>query len=157
MVWNQYSRESGVLVSILFEGPKCLWILPCARPHQVPVPRQQKQCSSLIYFPLCRTNIAEPSTLNGYSTSRGSLVSSFLLSRSTHPLQDEIGTIVPQDASYAGFNLLLLEPVRIETTTAPIGSIASISRGARNDPSSSITWRSRKNHTRPTRANPTVF
>lgn len=45
-------------------------------------------------------------------------------------MQDEIGTIVPQDASYAGFNLLLLEPVRIETTTAPIGSIASISRGA---------------------------
>lgn len=58
------------------------------------------------------------------------MVSSFLLSRSTHSLQDEIGTIVPQDASYAGFNLLLLEPVLIETTPAPIGSRPSTSGGA---------------------------
>ena len=75
---------------------------------------------------MCRTNITELSTVR-YSTSRGSLVSSFLLSRSTHPLQDEIGTI---DTSYAGFNLLLMEPVLIEMTPAQIGSRPSTSGGA---------------------------
>jgi len=38
------------------------------------------------------------------------LVSSFLLSDSPHPLEDEIGKIVPEDAKFSGFNLLLLAP-----------------------------------------------
>jgi uncharacterized protein with NRDE domain len=37
-------------------------------------------------------------------------VSSFLLSNSSHPLEDEVGAIVPQDARFSGFNLLLLSP-----------------------------------------------
>jgi hypothetical protein len=79
---------------------------------------------------LCRTNITEPPPPDGYSTSRGSLVSSFLLSRSTHPLQDGLGSIAQQDTCYAGFNLLLLESVPIETPNARIGSLVSTSGGA---------------------------
>lgn len=101
-----------------------MWDLPCARPYQVPI----SWITAYYITQLCRTNITETS-ITRYSTSRGSLVSSFLLS--THPLQDEIGTmIVPQDASYAGFNLLLMEPVLIETTPAQIGSRTSTSGGA---------------------------
>ncbi|CAA7262816.1 unnamed protein product [Cyclocybe aegerita] len=58
--------------------------------------------------PCCKTNITEPA--RNYNTSRGSLVSSFLLSQSSHPLEDEVGKIVPEDANYAGFNLLLFAP-----------------------------------------------
>ncbi|KAF8157921.1 NRDE protein-domain-containing protein [Crassisporium funariophilum] len=54
------------------------------------------------------TNITEP--VKKYNTSRGDLVSSFLLSDSSHPLEDEVGKIVPEDGKYAGFNLLLLAP-----------------------------------------------
>jgi len=54
------------------------------------------------------TNITEPA--KEYNTSRGYLVSSFLQSDSSHPLQDEIGKIMPADAKFAGFNLLLLAP-----------------------------------------------
>jgi len=52
------------------------------------------------------TNITEPS--NHYNTSRGNLVSSFLLSPNT----SERNNIVP-DAKFAGFNLLLLTPTTI--------------------------------------------
>lgn len=38
------------------------------------------------------------------------MVSSFLLSDSSRPLEDEVGKIIPQDAKFAGFNLLLLAP-----------------------------------------------
>lgn len=38
------------------------------------------------------------------------MASSFLLSDSSHPLKDEIGKIIPQDAKFAGFNLLLFAP-----------------------------------------------
>ncbi|KAG2009605.1 hypothetical protein CC2G_012517 [Coprinopsis cinerea AmutBmut pab1-1] len=54
------------------------------------------------------TNITEP--LGRYSSSRGALVSSFLLSKSNHPLEDELGKIVSPNAAFAGFNLLLLSP-----------------------------------------------
>lgn len=57
---------------------------------------------------LYRTNITEPP--QSLSSSRGSLASSFLLSDSAHPLQDQIGKIIPRDAKFAGFNLLLLAP-----------------------------------------------
>jgi len=55
-----------------------------------------------------RTNIAEP--VKAYRHSRGYLTSSFLLSDEPRPLEDEVGRIVPQDANFAGFNLLLLAP-----------------------------------------------
>ncbi|KAF8651919.1 hypothetical protein AX16_004564 [Volvariella volvacea WC 439] len=54
------------------------------------------------------TNITEPP--KEFSSSRGYLVSSFLLSDSSHPLEDEVGKIIPRDAQFAGFNLLLLAP-----------------------------------------------
>lgn len=45
-----------------------------------------------------------------YKSTRGYLISSFLLSKSNHPLEDELGTIVSPDSVFAGFNLLLLAP-----------------------------------------------
>ncbi|KAF5311712.1 hypothetical protein D9611_009472 [Ephemerocybe angulata] len=54
------------------------------------------------------TNITEP--LGHYKSTRGYLISSFLQSESTHPLEDELGKIVAPDAVFAGFNLLLLAP-----------------------------------------------
>ncbi len=39
------------------------------------------------------------------------MVSSSLLSQSSHPLEDEVGVIVAKNANYAGFNLLLFAPV----------------------------------------------
>jgi len=54
------------------------------------------------------TNITEPAAT--YASSRGHLTSSFLLSQSSHPLGDEVGKIIPGEAKYAGFNLLLLAP-----------------------------------------------
>lgn len=55
-----------------------------------------------------RTNITEPT--KKHNSSRGYLVSSFLLSDSSRPLEDEIGKIISQDAKFAGFNLLLFVP-----------------------------------------------
>ena len=78
---------------------------------------------------LHRTNITEPRSIH-YNTSRGNLVSSFLLSnnpgqRRQHlASEDQIRNIVPDDAKFAGFNLLLLIPT---TTTAPFDSEDGIS------------------------------
>ncbi|KAF5377933.1 hypothetical protein D9615_006716 [Tricholomella constricta] len=55
-----------------------------------------------------RTNITEP--VKAYEMSRGYLTSSILLSDSSESLEDQVGRIVPQDARFAGFNLLLLAP-----------------------------------------------
>jgi len=58
------------------------------------------------------TNVTEP-TQTMYTSSRGHLTSSFLLSNpdpSAHPLENVLGKIVPQDAKFPGFNLLLLAP-----------------------------------------------
>jgi len=52
-----------------------------------------------------------------FDSSRGYIVSSFLLSDSSHPLEDEVGKILPQDAKFAGFNLLLLAPT-IQSTNS---------------------------------------
>ncbi|KAG6856229.1 hypothetical protein H0H87_006323 [Tephrocybe sp. NHM501043] len=54
------------------------------------------------------TNITEP--VKAYELSRGSLTSSFLLSDLSETLEGEVNRIVPPDAKFAGFNLLLLEP-----------------------------------------------
>ncbi|PFH51209.1 hypothetical protein AMATHDRAFT_191686 [Amanita thiersii Skay4041] len=73
------------------------------------------------------TNITEPPTTFG--TSRGSLVSSFLLSDSSHPLQDELGKIVPRDAKYSGFNLMLFAPVVNPDSTLSYESIFVTNHG----------------------------
>jgi uncharacterized protein with NRDE domain len=59
-----------------------------------------------------RTNITEPAQTT-YTSSRGHLASSFLLSDSeppSRPLEDVLDKIVPPDAKFPGFNLLLLAP-----------------------------------------------
>jgi len=63
------------------------------------------------------TNITE--SPKSFSSSRGHLVSSFLLSDSSHPLEDELGKVVPQDAEFAGFNLLLLAPAPPSASVPP--------------------------------------
>jgi uncharacterized protein with NRDE domain len=55
-----------------------------------------------------RTNITEQITK--FSSSRGHLVSSFLASQLSHPLEEDITRLIPCDAKYAGFNMLLLAP-----------------------------------------------
>ena len=62
-----------------------------------------------------RTNITEPP--NSFTSSRGHLVSSFLLSDSLSPLEDEVGKVVSPDAKFAGFNLLLLAPTPPSVST----------------------------------------
>ncbi|KXN84332.1 hypothetical protein AN958_12747 [Leucoagaricus sp. SymC.cos] len=64
------------------------------------------------------TNITEPP--NSFTSSRGYLVSSFLLSDSSSPLEDEVGKIVLPEAKFAGFNLLLLAPAPPSSSTIPI-------------------------------------
>jgi len=54
------------------------------------------------------TNITEP--YGRYSSSRGFLLSSFLASPPSRSLKDSVRRLIPADARYAGFNLLLLEP-----------------------------------------------
>ncbi|KAF9065179.1 NRDE protein-domain-containing protein [Rhodocollybia butyracea] len=56
------------------------------------------------------TNITEP--VSKFTSSRGSLVSSFLLSdlHTGNSLQQHVEKLYPWDAKYAGFNLLLLAP-----------------------------------------------
>ncbi|KAJ8691703.1 hypothetical protein PTI98_011246 [Pleurotus ostreatus] len=55
------------------------------------------------------TNVTEPPSGQKFY-SRGHLVSTFLLSDSSHPLEDEVEKIIPRDVQFAGFNLLLLAP-----------------------------------------------
>lgn len=64
-----------------------------------------------------RTNITERP--NSFTSSRGHLVSSFLLSDSSSPLEDEVGKVVSSDAKFAGFNLLLLAPTPPPVSTIP--------------------------------------
>ncbi|KAH7919008.1 DUF833-domain-containing protein [Leucogyrophana mollusca] len=59
------------------------------------------------------TNITEPPTQQG--SSRGQLVSSFLTYDSLHPLEKNLHHLIPRDAKYAGFNLLLLAPSSTHT------------------------------------------
>ncbi|KAF8549217.1 hypothetical protein OG21DRAFT_1515436 [Imleria badia] len=54
------------------------------------------------------TNITEPHSEHATFTSRGFLVSSFLASPSSHAWEDDVRKVVPPDARYAGFNLMLL-------------------------------------------------
>ncbi|KAG8214389.1 NRDE protein-domain-containing protein [Butyriboletus roseoflavus] len=54
------------------------------------------------------TNITEP--YNTFASSRGYLLSSFLSSPSSPSLEDDVRSLIPPDARYAGFNLMLLAP-----------------------------------------------
>lgn len=63
-----------------------------------------------------------------YNTSRGNLVSSFLLSNSGNlASEDQVRNLVPDDAKFAGFNLLLLTPTTTTTTTPLDSGFASSS------------------------------
>lgn len=64
------------------------------------------------------------------------MVSSFLLSDSSHPLEDEVGKIVPQDAEFAGFNLLLLAPTPLPTSKVPLESENNEAQGPEAEPES---------------------
>ncbi|KZT65847.1 DUF833-domain-containing protein [Daedalea quercina L-15889] len=60
------------------------------------------------------TNITEAP--GRYTSSRGELASSFLLSKTpTAPLRDEVDKLIAENGKFAGFNLLLLAP-RLEHT-----------------------------------------
>jgi len=70
------------------------------------------------------TNITEPPKY--YNTSRGNLVSSFLLSSNTS--EDQVrNNIVPvdDDAKFAGFNLLLLTTTTTTTTTTTLDDLGT--------------------------------
>ncbi|KAM6494521.1 NRDE domain containing protein [Amanita muscaria] len=54
------------------------------------------------------TNITEEAV--NFGTSRGSLVSSFLLSDPALPLEEETARMIAQDGKYSGFNLMLFAP-----------------------------------------------
>ncbi|KAG7087931.1 hypothetical protein E1B28_011977 [Marasmius oreades] len=63
------------------------------------------------------TNITEafdPSVI----TSRGSLVSSFLLLESDEPFEEQVRQCFPRDAKYSGFNLLLFAPRVVPATSS---------------------------------------
>jgi uncharacterized protein with NRDE domain len=77
-----------------------------------------------------------------YSTSRGHLVSSFLLSDSSSPLEDQIGKIAPRDAKYAGFNLFLLAPSSSTSSTFDASFVSNNGGGG------TITSRSLSDHER---------
>jgi hypothetical protein len=76
--------------------------------------------SALLYSGAClptyRTNITEPGA--SYASSRGTLVSAFLADpRGNSVLASATTALTADDTSYAGFNLLLLEPhSRLPTT-----------------------------------------
>jgi uncharacterized protein with NRDE domain len=67
-------------------------------------------------LPTYRTNITEPGA--SYASSRGTLVAAFLADpRGNSDLASATTALTAEDTSYAGFNLLLLEPhSRLPTT-----------------------------------------
>ena len=75
-----------------------------------------------------RTNIKGPPPAGDIS-SRGHLVSSFLLSGSSLPLEDEVRAILPRNARFAGFNMLLLAPSQNSTSGSPTFDACFVSNG----------------------------
>ncbi|KAI0344468.1 DUF833-domain-containing protein [Trametopsis cervina] len=70
------------------------------------------------------TNITEP--LGLYASTRGELTSSFLLSRTSAATLDAYtSAVVQRNASYAGFNLLLLSPSCSPSSASPPSSSSS--------------------------------
>ncbi|KIJ64585.1 hypothetical protein HYDPIDRAFT_111952 [Hydnomerulius pinastri MD-312] len=74
------------------------------------------------------TNITEP--LTKFSSSRGHLVSSFLASQLSYPLEEDIRRLIPCDAKFAGFNLLLLAPSASNTPSLSFDATYVTNRGA---------------------------
>jgi len=69
-------------------------------------------------LPTNRTNITEPGAT--YASSRGTLVAAFLADpRGDLNLASSTAALTSQDTTYAGFNLLLLEPLQPLPTTGP--------------------------------------
>ena len=75
-----------------------------------------------------RTNITEPLNTSTF-TSRGYLLSSFLTSPSSSSLEDDARKLIPPNASYAGFNLLLLAPAP-EPPSLSFDALYATNRGA---------------------------
>lgn len=72
-------------------------------------------------LPANRTNITEPGA--SYASSRGTLVSAFLADpRGDLDIASATAALTAQDTAYAGFNLLLLEPLSPFPTTDPAGT-----------------------------------
>lgn len=75
-------------------------------------------------LPTNRTNITEPGAY--YASSRGTLVSAFLADpRGDLDLAGATTALTAQDAAYAGFNLLLLEPLSPFPITGPASTTAT--------------------------------
>lgn len=76
-------------------------------------------------LPTNRTNITEPGA--SYASSRGTLVAAFLADpRGDLDLAGATTALTAQDAAYAGFNLLLLEPLSpFPTATGPASATAT--------------------------------
>lgn len=81
------------------------------------------------------TNITESAT--NFGTSRGSLVSSFLLSDSSLPLEREVSSIATQDAKFSGFNLMLFAPLMKSNGSLSYESLLVTNHGA----GGVLTWR----------------
>jgi len=75
-----------------------------------------------------RTNITEPTAK--FRSSRGHLVSSFLTSQLSHSLEDDVPRLIPGDAQYAGFNLLLLAPTAPDWSWLSYDATYVTNRGA---------------------------
>lgn len=75
-------------------------------------------------IPTNRTNITEPGA--SYASSRGTLLSAFLADpRGDSDLASATTALTAEDTSYAGFNLLLLEPhPRLPTTGTDTAKLA---------------------------------
>jgi len=87
--------------------------------------------SSPIFVPhvsICRTNITEPWSV--YASSRGTLVASFL-GDPCGDLTSEATALTRRTTPYAGFNMLLLEPV--PSTSAAASTLAYDARLVTND------------------------
>ncbi|KAF9240260.1 NRDE protein-domain-containing protein [Melanogaster broomeanus] len=74
------------------------------------------------------TNITEPTAK--FRSSRGHLVSSFLTSQLSHSLEDDVPRLIPGDAQYAGFNLLLLAPTAPDWSWLSYDATYVTNRGA---------------------------
>ena len=82
-------------------------------------------------LPTYRTNITEPGA--SYASSRGTLVAAFLADpRGDSDLASATTALTAEDTSYAGFNLLLLEPhSRLPTTGTDTDTVATLAYDAR--------------------------
>ena len=74
------------------------------------------------------TNITESLTFQG--SSRGQLLSSYLMSDPAGSLSDELSKLTAQDIKFAGFNMLLLSPSNCTTKTLSLDAALMTNHGA---------------------------